>query len=124
MGEVERHVSRPGEGVTLSEAAQAHVLGYLSQQAGSCGLRLSVKKTGCSGLSYVVETAFEVSENDLCFPFIESYQLLIDKGSYPYLKGLDIDYVTQGLNSKFVFNNPNQSGECGCGESFTVDTSS
>ena len=121
MSEVRRHVSNPNEGITLTEAAKAHVLAYLAEQKGSQGLRLSVKKTGCSGLSYVVETEFTAQESDLIFPFTESYNLFVDKSSYPFLKGVDIDYVKEGFNYKFVFNNPNQSGECGCGESFTVD---
>lgn len=121
MSKVGQHVSNPNESITLSEAAKAHILAYLAGQKDSQGLRLSVKKTGCSGLSYVVDMVFTPQENDLVFPFAESYKLFVDKSSYPFLKGMTIDYVKQGFNSKFVFNNPNQSGECGCGESFTVD---
>ena len=121
MSEVGRHVSNPNEGITLSEAAKAHVLAYLAGQKDSQGLRLSVKKTGCSGLSYVVDRVLTAEKSDLVFPFTESYKLFVDKRSYPFLKGVTIDYVKQGFNYKLVFNNPNQSGECGCGESFTVD---
>jgi iron-sulfur cluster assembly protein len=121
MSEVGQHVSNTKETIILSEAAKAHVLAYLAGQKDKLGLRLSVKKTGCSGLAYVVDMVFTALENDLVFPLAEPYQLYVDKGSYPYLKGMTIDYVKQGFNSKFVFTNPNQSGECGCGESFTVD---
>ena len=121
MGDVKRHFSNKAEGVILSPAAKAHFLAYLAQQNGSVGLRLSVKKTGCSGLSYVVDAASSIKETDYCFPFTDVFQLLVDKNSYPYLKGVSIDYVKQGLNYKLIFTNPNQSGQCGCGESFTVD---
>ena len=60
-------------------------------------------------------------EQDIVSPLTEDCLICIDKASYPYLKGIQIDYVKQGLNQKFVFNNPNQTGQCGCGESFTVD---
>ncbi len=121
MNDVGLHVSNSQEIITLTEAAKAHVLTYLAGQQERLGLRLSVKKTGCSGLSYVVDMVFTAEPNDLIFPFAEPYQLYVDKSSYPFLKGMTIDYVKEGFNSKFVFNNPNQSGECGCGESFTVD---
>ena len=121
MSEVGRHVSQRQEPITLTKAATDHVLAYLATQQDSQGLRLSVKKTGCSGLSYVVDMVFTAQDNDLIFPFVEPYRLFVDQNSYPFLKGMRIDYVTEGFNSKFVFDNPNQSGECGCGESFTVD---
>ena len=53
-------------------------------------------------------------------PLADDHLVCIDKSSYPYLKGMHVDYVKQGLNYKFIFNNPNQTGQCGCGESFTV----
>jgi iron-sulfur cluster assembly protein len=61
------------------------------------------------------------AEQDRVFPFLEGYDLYIEKNSYPFLKGVRIDYVKQGLSSKLVFDNPNQTGLCGCGESFTVN---
>ncbi|KTD24772.1 Fe-S cluster assembly protein [Legionella lansingensis] len=121
MSEVMQHISDLVTGVTLSEAAKRHILSYLSKQKDSKGIRLSVKKTGCSGLSYVVDYVVAPQDNDIVQPLTDEYQLCIDKGSYPYIKGMHVDYVKQGLNYKFVFNNPNQKGQCGCGESFTVD---
>jgi iron-sulfur cluster assembly protein len=56
-------------------------------------------------------------------PLDNTLFVCIDKASFPYLNGIALDYVKQGLNQKFVFNNPNQTGQCGCGESFTVDGS-
>ena len=108
-------------GVILTERARNHVANYLMKRGKGLGLRLSVSTTGCSGLSYVVDYVDEVNESDLCFDFDNNYKIYIAKEAYPYLKGVEIDYVKQGLNHKFVFKNPNQTGECGCGESFTVD---
>ena len=106
--------------VLFSEAATRHVLSYLAKQSNTKGIRLSVKKTGCSGLSYVVNYVEAPEALDVVFTLNNDYLVCIDKASYPYLKGMQVDYVKQGLNSKFVFNNPNQTGQCGCGESFTV----
>lgn len=121
MSEVMQHKSDSVVGVTFSEAATRHVLSDLGKHPESKGIRLSVKKTGCSGLSYVVDYVVVPQETDIVLPLAGDYQICIDKGSYPYLKGMSIDYVKQGLNHKFVFNNPNQTGQCGCGESFTVE---
>lgn len=120
MTEVFLHENKLNSGVQLTEAAKTHILSYLSQKKDAMGIRLSVKKTGCSGLSYVVDYVDSSMNDDLCEPLNEHYQLFIDRLSLPYLKGVHIDYVRQGLNSKFVFNNPNQKGQCGCGESFTI----
>jgi iron-sulfur cluster assembly protein len=120
MSEVMQHTSNRNFGLSLSEAAINHVLSYLAKQPECIGIRFSVKKTGCSGLSYVVDFVSVANDNDILQKLNDNYQLFIDKASFPYLKGMNVDYVKQGLNNKFVFNNPNQTGQCGCGESFTV----
>ena len=107
--------------VCLTEAATAHVLAYLAKKLESKGIRFSVKKTGCSGLSYVIDYVDAPSPNDIVLPLNDGYLICLDKKSYPFLKGIEVDYVKQGLNYQFVFNNPNQTGQCGCGESFTVN---
>lgn len=109
------------EGVILSLTAKNHFLAGLKKEVGSKGIRLSLKKTGCSGLSYVLDYVKEGSSLDLVFPLEEDYSIFIERKAYPTLKGLKIDYVKEGLNQKLVFSNPNQTGQCGCGESFTVD---
>lgn len=108
-------------GVSLSDAAKKHIIAYLNKETETIGVRFSVKKTGCSGLSYVVDYVVTKQETDIVQPLSQSYQIYIDKQSYPYLKGMNVDYIKQGLNFKFIFNNPNQKGQCGCGESFTVE---
>ncbi|WP_131780972.1 HesB/IscA family protein [Legionella gresilensis] len=122
MSEVVNYSSTKNQGVTLTEAAKSHIIGYLDKEPNSQGVRFSVKKTGCSGLSYVVDYVIHPQESDIAFSLDERYQIWIDKASYPFLKGMNIDYIKQGLNYKFIFDNPNQTGQCGCGESFTVDS--
>ena len=114
-------LSNPSEsGIRLTQAAIQRIEAYLAQHHYQ-SLRLSVKKTGCSGLSYVIDYVLAPLPADIVVPLTTPYSICIEKASYPYLKGLEMDYVKQGLNTKFVFNNPNQKGQCGCGESFTVD---
>lgn len=120
MSEVVQHVAATTP-ITFSETAVQHILDYLAKQETSKGIRLSVKKTGCSGLSYVVDYVDAPLTDDIVLSLDSGNLVCIDKKSYPYLKGMHVDYVKQGLNFKFVFNNPNQTGQCGCGESFTVD---
>jgi len=120
MSSIDYHVQTNTPLLTLSEAAMRHVLIYLHKQNSARGIRLSVKKTGCSGLSYVVDYVKEPNSDDLVVLLNDTYSVFIDRISYPYLKGMHVDYIQQGLNYKFVFNNPNQTGQCGCGESFTV----
>jgi iron-sulfur cluster assembly accessory protein len=119
MSEVEVYKASVGHDITLSDVAIAHVQAYLLKE-GAKGLRLSVKKTGCSGLSYVMAYVDAPSENDVLIPINADFLLCVDKGSYPFLKGMRVDYVKQGLNQRFAFDNPNEKGQCGCGESFTV----
>lgn len=107
-------------GIVLTLAAQQRVLSYLEAHHHQ-NLRLSVKKTGCSGLSYVLDYVDAPQSDDVIFPLTTDRLVCVEKASYPFLKGLTVDYVKQGLQSKFVFQNPNQTGQCGCGESFSVE---
>ncbi len=120
MSVVMQHTSSTEPGITLSESAVKHLVSYLNKNPEQNGVRLSVKKTGCSGLSYVVDYVKSPLEGDVVLALSGDYSLCIDKSSFPFLKNMNVDYVKQGLNYKFVFNNPNQTGQCGCGESFTV----
>lgn len=104
--------------IYLTEKAAKHVSDFLANRGG-VGIRVGVKTAGCSGLSYVLEFVDTPDEHDEVF---ESHgvKVFIDPKSLVYLNGLTMDFVTEGLNSGFKFTNPNQKGECGCGESFTV----
>lgn len=89
------------------------------QKRGGIGIRIGVRTTGCSGLSYVLEYVDKLSEGDNCQEF-DGFSVIINQRDEPYLAGLEIDYVRQGLNEGFQFNNPNERDRCGCGESFRV----
>ncbi|WP_018228773.1 iron-sulfur cluster assembly protein IscA [Methyloversatilis universalis] len=106
-------------GVTLSEKAARHVANYIAKRGRGVGLRLGVRTSGCSGMAYKLEFADEMATDDLVF---ESHgvKVLIDPKSLPYLEGTELDFVREGLNEGFKFNNPNVKDECGCGESFNV----
>ena len=106
-------------GVTLTESAARHVARYLERRGKGVGLRLGVKTTGCSGMAYKLEYADDVQPDDIQF---ESHgvRVIIDPKSLPYIEGTELDFVREGLNEGFKFNNPNVKGECGCGESFNV----
>ena len=105
--------------ITLTESAAKHVLAQVEKNATGIGLRVGVKKSGCSGFAYTFNIAQEKLEGDTVF---ESFgaKLLLDAQSQPFLDGTEIDYVKQGLGHTFKFNNPNVKNQCGCGESFAI----
>ncbi len=105
--------------ITMTEAAARHVQKSLIKRGKGVGLRLAVKTSGCSGLSYALEFADELAEEDVAFES-QGMKLLVDAKSLPFLDGTELDFVKEGLNEGFKFNNPNSKAECGCGESFAV----
>jgi iron-sulfur cluster assembly accessory protein len=118
--EVKHHSAEDTVSLTLTEAAKQHLIAKILVQKGVIGVRFSIKKTGCSGLSYVVDYVDSVKEDDMMLRFADTLQVFIDRQSYPFLKGMNVDYVREGMGAKLVFSNPNQKGQCGCGESFIV----
>jgi iron-sulfur cluster assembly protein len=105
--------------VTLTEAAAERVKTFLSSTPDVQGLRLGVRKTGCSGFAYVVDVAEEVGPEDSVFESC-GVNVVVDGKSLPLLEGTEIDFARSGLNECFVYHNPNVKSECGCGESFGV----
>jgi len=83
------------------------------------GIRLGVKTTGCSGLAYVLEYIDKINTEDIAYKQ-DGFVIVVDPKSSVYLEGLEIDYVRQGLNEGFEFNNPLEKDRCGCGESFRI----
>ena len=105
--------------VTLTDAAARHVTRYMAKRGKGVGIRLGVKTTGCSGLAYKLEYADEIAEEDVIFED-NGVKVLVDPKSLAYIDGTELDFVREGLNEGFKFNNPNVKSECGCGESFNV----
>lgn len=105
--------------INLTENAAAHISNYIQNRGKGEGVRIGVKTSGCSGLAYVLEFVDEVNEHDQVFEE-RGIKIFVDPKSLVYLNGLEMDYVKNGLNEGFEFNNPNKKGECGCGESFTI----
>ena len=105
--------------ITLTDAAANRVRSFLESRGKGIGLRVGIKTTGCSGLAYVLEFVDELAEGDETFEF-NGVTIIVDGKSLVYIDGTELDFVKEGLNEGFKFNNPNQNGECGCGESFTV----
>ena len=105
--------------VTLTEAAARHVTRYLTKRGKGVGVRLGVKTTGCSGLAYQLEYVDELAPEDLIFEG-HGVKVLVDPKSLAYLDGTELDFVREGLNEGFRFNNPRERDKCGCGESFRV----
>ena len=105
--------------VTLTEAAARHVTRYISTRGRGVGVRLGVKTTGCSGLAYKLEYVDEIAPEDMVFEE-HGVKVLIDPKSLAYIDGTQLDFVREGLNEGFLFNNPNERDRCGCGESFRV----
>ncbi len=105
--------------VTMTEAAKAHVQAQIQERGKGTGIRVGIKTAGCSGLSYVLEFVDTPADEDRVFDQ-GNFDLCIDPKSLVYLDGTELDFVKEGLNEGFNFNNPNVKNECGCGESFHV----
>jgi iron-sulfur cluster assembly protein len=105
--------------ITLTESAANRVKDYLARRGSGLGIRLGVKRTGCSGWAYVVDYADDSHEDDVVFEDHE-VQVFVAPEHLRLIDGTEVDFVKQGLNEAFRFRNPNVKGECGCGESFNV----
>lgn len=103
--------------INLTERAAEHVKRFLAGKTDL--LRVGIRKTGCSGYSYIVEPETTIGERDQVFES-NGIKLVVDGDSLDYVRGMELDYVREGLNATFRFNNPNVKTTCGCGESFTV----
>ena len=107
--------------IKLSDNAALRIKEIMSNaKQKSLGVRVSVKTGGCAGMSYVMEYTKEVNPND---EIIEDkgVKVYVDSAAVMYLLGTEMDYKTEELSSSFVFNNPNETERCGCGESFKIE---
>jgi len=106
--------------ITVTDKALKRIEHMVEQRGSGLGIRIAVKTTGCSGLAYVLEYLDTVEDVDIVTQIADNLSIAIDPKSIVYLDGLEVDYVREGLNEGFQFNNPNVRSECGCGESFNV----
>lgn len=105
--------------IKLTESAANRVKTYLTKRGRGAGLRVGVRKAGCSGFAYVIDFADKIEPDDEVFED-RGIKLVVNPTSLPYLEGSELDFVKDGLNENFKFNNPNVKDQCGCGESFSV----
>jgi iron-sulfur cluster assembly protein len=105
--------------ITITEKAAAQIARQLKKRGNGLGLRLGVKKSGCTGFAYVVDYA-EVAESDDKVFEQHGVKVFVRKDDLPYLEGVEVDFRREGLGETFKFANPNIKASCGCGESFAV----
>ncbi|WP_223787580.1 HesB/IscA family protein [Marinicella meishanensis] len=104
----------------LTQQAADRILHFLSLDEKAMGFRVSVKKMGCSGWGYEVELAHEVKADEMTMED-KGVTLIVPQDALDKVDGTVIDYERQGINQIFVYRNPNATGSCGCGESFTTN---
>jgi iron-sulfur cluster assembly protein len=107
------------QALSITPRAAARARELLATQADAAGIKLAVKPRGCSGWSYSLDFAKEVAPADRTIE-VAGVTFVIDSQALPYVDGTEVDFVEDKLGSSFVFNNPNEKGRCGCGESFHV----
>ena len=107
--------------IKLSQNAAERIKDILSKaEEATIGVRVGVKSGGCAGMSYVMEYTKEVNPSDEVIED-KGVKVLIDSAAVMYLLGTEMDYKKEELSSSFVFNNPNETERCGCGESFKIE---
>jgi iron-sulfur cluster assembly protein len=105
--------------IQLTERAAQQIQKSLVKRGKGMGLRLGIKRVGCSGLAYTFDYADQVGANDALFESHDA-KIVVDREALQYLDGSTLDFVREGLKESFKFDNPNAKNECGCGESFSV----
>jgi len=105
--------------IKLTESAVSRVEEMVAKREAAIGLRIGVTESGCSGYSYAMDFAESVNDNDTVIEQ-DGVKVIVDEASMPILDGIELDFVKQGLNQTFKFNNPNVVSSCGCGESFST----
>jgi iron-sulfur cluster assembly protein len=105
--------------ITITDLAAKKVTQTLAKRGKGLGIKIGVKTTGCSGLAYVLEYVDNIDINDISVN-CNGCQLFVDPKSCAYVQGMVIDFVRNGLNEGFEFQNPNERDRCGCGTSFRI----
>ncbi|QHA89679.1 Fe-S cluster assembly scaffold SufA [Serratia rhizosphaerae] len=107
------------QGILLSDSAVQQIIKLMQQDPQVKGLQLSVKQSGCAGFGYVLDLTREPADDDLLFER-DGARLYVPLKAMPFIDGTTVDFVREGLNQIFKFNNPKAQHACGCGESFGV----
>ncbi|CUZ24265.1 Fe-S cluster assembly scaffold SufA [Serratia marcescens] len=107
------------QGISLSDSAVRQITKLMQQDSQVKGLQLGVKQSGCAGFAYVLDLTREPADDDLLFER-DGAKLYVPLKAMPFIDGTTVDYVREGLNQIFKFNNPKAQHACGCGESFGV----
>lgn len=110
----------PQRGVKMTPTAVAHTQTQLRKRPNALGIRLAVRKSGCSGFKYETDWVDSQDSDDEIFEVGDGVKVFVRHQDLPVVNGTEIDYITEGLNSMFYFRNPNATAECGCGESFAI----
>jgi len=105
--------------MTMTEAAVRRISALMAANPAALGLRIGIKKGGCAGMEYTMAVAEQKGAHDEVIEQ-DGAVLLIEPAAIMYLLGTEMDFKTDKLSSQFVFNNPNQRGACGCGESVNL----
>jgi iron-sulfur cluster assembly protein len=105
--------------VSLTESAARQIQKQLEKRGKGIGLKLGIKKSGCSGYAYALDYADALNESDIVFENF-GVKIIVQETDLPVVDGIEVDYRREGINAAFQFNNPNVKGTCGCGESFSV----
>jgi iron-sulfur cluster assembly protein len=107
--------------ITVTETASKRIKQNLAKRGKGVGIRIGVRTTGCSGLAYVLEYVDVLEAEAGVINYAQpDFCILVSLKDEPYLDGLTMDWVRNGLNEGFDFQNPNERDRCGCGESFRV----
>ena len=106
--------------ITLTKSAKNRIRFLISKAKEPCvGIRIGVDNKGCSGHSYKIDYAKNKHAGDEEI-ILDNIKIFVEASATIYILGSKMDYVDNGMESGFVFNNPNEKGRCGCGESFHV----
>ncbi|MGR9087979.1 MAG: HesB/IscA family protein [Gammaproteobacteria bacterium] len=105
--------------VKITENAAKQIKKQLDKRGRGIGLKLGVKKSGCSGYAYALDYADQLKDGDAVFENF-GVKVIVEEGDLPLVAGIELDYRREGINEAFRFDNPNVKATCGCGESFSV----
>ncbi|MBK4764942.1 MAG: iron-sulfur cluster assembly accessory protein [Pantoea sp. Brub] len=108
------------KGITLTKNAAKQIIKLNLNHPKSTGLLINIKKSGCAGFSYMLNLTTNISGNEIKFSYYGA-DVFVPIQAMPFIDGMEIDYIQDGLNEVFKFNNPKAQYSCGCGDSFSIE---